>query len=57
MQTKLIYTTTEAADFLGLKPQEIRRLADIGALRPLRGFRKPLKFAWHEIAKWLEGGK
>ena len=54
---KMVYSTAELAAYLGVSCQEVRRLADEGILKPLRGFRKPFKFSWYEIHKWMNGGK
>ena len=52
---KLIMTTRDAAEMLAISPREVRRLADEGILKPLPGFRKPLKFSWYQVQAWLKG--
>lgn len=52
---KQIMTTKEVAEFLGIKENEVRRLAQEGALKRLRGFRKPFKFSRHKVIEYLDG--
>lgn len=51
---KQIMTTKEASQYLGISEWEVRRLADERILKPLRGFRKPMKFSFHKIKEYLE---
>ena len=51
---KKILTTREVAEFFGLSPQEVRRLADLGYLKRLPGFDKPFKFSRRAIEKFLD---
>lgn len=53
-QTKRILSTAEAAKYLGLSGQEVRRLVDEGYLKRLRGFRKPWKFAVYALEEFLK---
>jgi hypothetical protein len=48
-------TTREVAAALGLAEKEVRRLAANGTFKRLRGCDKPMKFAGHAIAQWLNG--
>lgn len=54
---KMIYTTSELAEMLGLPESAIRRLTKEGALRRMSGFEKPYKFSREQIKSYLrEGG-
>lgn len=51
-----VMTTAQAADYLGLEESAVRRLAERGHLRRLRGFKKPFKFSRIEIDRYLKDG-
>ena len=54
-----LMTTREVAQALELDPREVNRLANEGILKPVRGFRNPMKFYRETVQNWLngEGGK
>jgi hypothetical protein len=47
--------TSEVASALQVSEEEILRLAKERVLKPLRGYRRPLRFSGTQIEKWLNG--
>ena len=53
---KMILTTGEAAEFLGIPVPELKRLNKAGHVRRLRGYQRPYKFSRPELERFLKEG-
>ncbi|MGC9452154.1 MAG: helix-turn-helix domain-containing protein [Oceanipulchritudo sp.] len=52
---KPIYTTDEAAKYLDLHPETLKKRARAGLIRPLPNYKRPLRFAREELDRYLTG--
>lgn len=53
--SKRIYTTDEAAAYLDLHPETLKKRARAGLINPLPNFKRPLRFTREELDRYLMG--
>lgn len=53
--TKRILTTEQAAKYLDLHPETLKKRARAGLIKPLPNFKRPLRFTREELDRYLMG--